>query len=295
MRKQECAALETAGIASVNDATFASVETISAAGFSLAKSRRIVENACSSLTSTYRGSILTSQKETRRKISTGSKLLDSAMSGGIPTGRVTDIYGASGVGKTQLCLQLCINVQKLRSARDEPLAALYVDTSGTFRPERLVEMAENAGMKGEEVLQLVYGYSARSVTQQSALPSLIQENSKRHPLGLVVIDTLTENFIYQPSRELTLLQRQLLLAKHLNDLSHLAMDSNLAIVVTNSVRTLVEEGGAEVQVGGSSTNYGPHLQIWLQKKHKERTATVMHPPFKQVYFAVEIQGIMDSN
>ncbi|MBI2184163.1 MAG: AAA family ATPase [Thaumarchaeota archaeon] len=285
--------LRTIGAVNVTDVAFASVGTISSAGFPPVKSKQIAENACSSLPSTHRGSSLTGRRKLRGKISTGCRLLDSALSGGICTGRVTDVYGASGVGKTQLCLQLCVNVQKLRSGKGEQLAAIYVDTAATFRPERLVEMAQSAGMEGEGVLKKVYAYSARSLERQVSLPRMIQEVSRRLPLGLVIIDTLTENFIYQSSAELPLLQRQLLLAKHLHELSDLAVERNLAVVVTNGVRALVEQGGVEVEVGGSATRYGPHLHLRLQRIQGRRIATVMRPPFQQVCLNIGTGGIID--
>lgn len=39
-------------------------------------------------------------------ISTGSLSLDRLLGGGIRTGLLTDIYGPSGTGKSQLCFSL---------------------------------------------------------------------------------------------------------------------------------------------------------------------------------------------
>lgn len=38
-------------------------------------------------------------------------MIDSITRGGLPVNGITEIYGESGVGKTQFCLQLCLMVQ----------------------------------------------------------------------------------------------------------------------------------------------------------------------------------------
>ena len=71
-------------------------------------------------------------------ISTGLAQLDEFLLGGIHNSTITDIYGANGTGKTQLLLQICIN-----SIKDGG-AILYLDTTGNFRPERVLEMDDHA-------------------------------------------------------------------------------------------------------------------------------------------------------
>lgn len=45
------------------------------------------------------------------RISTGCGKIDSVLRGGIPINGISEIYGCSGVGKTQLCLHLTLMVQ----------------------------------------------------------------------------------------------------------------------------------------------------------------------------------------
>src|SRR6185436_11646485 len=79
------------------------------------------------------------QLGTLASISTGSEALDALLGGGVRTGMLTDIYGESGSGKSQLCFALCANCVKDGSK------AIFVDTAGTFRPERIVEMSGSQG------------------------------------------------------------------------------------------------------------------------------------------------------
>ncbi len=45
-------------------------------------------------------------------ISTGISAFDLAFGGGVPRGRVTEVYGQASSGKTMLCLQTMANAQK---------------------------------------------------------------------------------------------------------------------------------------------------------------------------------------
>ena len=69
-------------------------------------------------------------------IKTGLKELDQFLGGGIKDGLITSISGQSATGKTQLALQICLNA--LGNGKE----ILFHDTTGEFRPERLVEMMQ---------------------------------------------------------------------------------------------------------------------------------------------------------
>ncbi|MFN4337036.1 MAG: ATPase domain-containing protein [Candidatus Nitrosocaldus sp.] len=71
-------------------------------------------------------------------ISTGSRALDALLLGGVRRGLLYSIFGASGSGKTQLCIQLALN-----SARTNDRArVMIIDAKGDFRPERMLEMVK---------------------------------------------------------------------------------------------------------------------------------------------------------
>lgn len=57
-------------------------------------------------------------------------------------GKITEICGAAGVGKTQLCMQLCINIQLPTELGGFAAKAVYIDTEGSFVKSRLVEMTQ---------------------------------------------------------------------------------------------------------------------------------------------------------
>src|SRR3990167_6915713 len=66
----------------------------------------------------YNLSIDDSPTNINRWISTGSKLLDYIISrrlndGGIPEGRITEIFGPPSIGKSHLAIQVAKNAQKM--------------------------------------------------------------------------------------------------------------------------------------------------------------------------------------
>ncbi len=73
-------------------------------------------------------------------ISTGLEKLDELLGGGIKNGIITDIFGASSTGKTQLVLQIAAN------SLSQGGTILYQDTTGSFRPERLLDMLGPKGL-----------------------------------------------------------------------------------------------------------------------------------------------------
>lgn len=82
-------------------------------------------------------------------LSTGSKELDTLLQGGIETGSITELFGEFRTGKTQLCHTLCVTCQLPVDQGGGEGKALYVDTEGTFRPERLMAIAERFGLNRE--------------------------------------------------------------------------------------------------------------------------------------------------
>lgn len=75
-------------------------------------------------------------------ITTGSKELDKLLGGGIETGSITEVFGEFRTGKTQLMHTLAITCQLPIANGGGEGKCLYIDTEGTFRPERMLPIAE---------------------------------------------------------------------------------------------------------------------------------------------------------
>lgn len=75
------------------------------------------------------------------------KTFDSSLNDGIKIGIITELAGFSGCGKTQLCLQLCVNTVMPGNLPGNVMSgqganAVFIDTKNGFFPERLKEIAE---------------------------------------------------------------------------------------------------------------------------------------------------------
>jgi DNA repair protein RAD51 len=65
------------------------------------------------------------------------------------TGSLTELFGEFRTGKTQLCHTLCVTCQMPMDQGGGEGKAMYIDTEGTFRPQRLVEIAARYGLNRE--------------------------------------------------------------------------------------------------------------------------------------------------
>lgn len=79
------------------------------------------------------------------KIGTGSKALDKILGGGFESGSVSEVYGEYRCGKTQISHTMCVIAQLPKSARGAEGKVAVLDTEGTFRPERINQIAERFG------------------------------------------------------------------------------------------------------------------------------------------------------
>jgi DNA repair protein RAD51 len=119
-------------------------------------------------------------------ITTGSKQLDALLGGifmiqcitslgpylllgGIETGAITELFGEFRTGKSQLCHTIAVTCQLPVSMGGGEGKCLYIDTEGTFRPVRLLAVAERYGLNGEEVLDNVAYARAYNADHQNAL------------------------------------------------------------------------------------------------------------------------------
>lgn len=73
-------------------------------------------------------------------LSTGSKQLDSILGGGIMTMSITEVFGEFRCGKTQMSHTLCVTTQLPREMGGGEGKVAYIDTEGTFRPERIKQI-----------------------------------------------------------------------------------------------------------------------------------------------------------
>ncbi|XP_075706524.1 DNA repair protein RAD51 homolog 3 isoform X3 [Rhinoderma darwinii] len=84
---------------------------------------------------------LLEQEQAHTPIITFCSALDGILGGGVPLTKVTEICGPPGIGKTQLCMQLAVDVQIPECFGGVNGETVYIDTENSFIVERLVDIA----------------------------------------------------------------------------------------------------------------------------------------------------------
>lgn len=237
-------------------------------------------------------------RKERQYITTGSRNLDRILGGGIETGTITEFYGPYGSGKTQICMQLAVNVQLPPEKGGLNGKALYIDTEGTFRPERVLEIAKGIGLN-EDVLKNIIVVQALTTDHQMAIIADAVDVIKDNNIKLVIVDSVTSHFRAEyPGRE-NLAARQQKLNQHLHQLRTLAWIYNVAVVVTNQVMAKPDAfyGDPTEAVGGHVLAHVPTIRVYLRKaRGGRRIAKVVdapHLPESEAIFEITAEGIRD--
>ena len=233
------AKLEAAGVYDLMGlAVMSPVNLANMAGVGEAVARKAIQAARSMMKLGFMsGDEFAKKREDVLHITTGSKNIDQLLGGrGIETRALTEAYGAFGSGKTQLGLTLAVNVQLPKEHGGANGKAVFIDTEGTFRPERIRQIAEGMGANPEKVLKNLLVARAFNSDHQILLLDKISEMIKDgEPIKLVIIDSLTAHFRAEFTGRGELADRQHKLNRYLHQLMRLAEQHNLAIYVTNQV------------------------------------------------------------
>ena len=128
-------------------------EIADSAGLTESVARKVIQFSRDKLDMGFEsGMDLLKKRETVIKITTGSSAFDNLIGGGVESNAITEAYGQYGSGKTALAHQLAITAQLPREQKGAEGMVVWIDTEGTFRPERIKQLAELAGLNVEEVL-----------------------------------------------------------------------------------------------------------------------------------------------
>lgn len=238
------------------------------------------------------------------KITTGSKALDSLLGGGVETQAITELFGEFGSGKTQICHQLAVNVQLPKDKGGLEGSVIMIDTEKTFRPERIIQMAEAKGLDGKEALKNIYVAHAYNSNHQMLLVDNAKEFAQKlskegKQVRLFIVDSLTSHFRAEYIGRGALADRQQKLNRHMHDLMRFGEIFNAAIVVTNQVMAKPDTfyGDPTRPIGGHIVAHTATYRVYLRKgKGDLRVARLIdspHLPEAEVVFKITDKGIED--
>jgi DNA repair protein RadA len=233
------------------------------------------------------------------RLTTGSKNLDELLRGGLEPG-ITELIGAYGTGKTQLCLQLCMTVQLTKNRGGLDGKAFYIDTEDTLKPERLEQIAKGIGLEDDRSLDNIFGFKAINSDHQFEGLAQALEYIKDKGVKLLVVDSLTAHFRSEyPGRE-NLVARQQRLNMFMHELLRLTLLYDLIVVVTNQILDVPEviPGVKPMRpVGGNVVAHGSTFRLWLERsKGRTRVTMIDSPkhPRGSTYIILTENGVEDA-
>jgi len=232
------------------------------------------------------------------RISTGSKNLDDLLGGGIETWAMTEFYGEFGSGKSQVCHTLCCTVQTPRGEGGLDGGAIYIDTEGTFRPERVAEIARARGLDPQEVLKRITVARAYNSAHQELIVKDMGRMIEPNGVKIVLLDSAVAHYRAEFLGRGTLAERQQRLNRFMHQLLRTAEVYNVAVVVTNQVQAAPDTffGDPSRPTGGHVVAHTSTYRLYLRKSGRNRIARMVDSPYhpeRDAVFVLNEKGVDD--
>ena len=237
-------------------------------------------------------------------IPTGSLPLDLALGiGGIPRGRVTEVYGPEASGKTTLCQHIVAESQKLGGV------AAFIDMEHALDPA----YAARCGVDIENL------YISQPDTGEQAL-EITETLVRSGAIDVVVVDSVAalvpRSEIEGDMGDPTMGMQARLMSQALRKLSGAIKQTNTAVIFTNQLRQKIGVmfGNPETTTGGMALKFYASVRIDVRRTesikvgqevvgNRVRARIVKNkvaPPFKVVEFDImynegvsKVGGILD--
>ena len=270
------------------------------------------------------------KRKSMLRCSTGSVALDELLLGGIETQAITEFYGEFGSGKSQICHTLCVtarqpidpaaiaeseselhNGKNIHDDDDDDdgtdnryinrgldSGTIYIDTEGTFRPERVEQIARARSLDASHVLKSV---AVCKVYNSSHLELIIKDLGKYindFKAKLVIIDSIISLHRAEFAGRGTLADRQQRLNGMLHKILRLAEIYNVAVVLTNQVQSSPDTffGDPTKAAGGNVLGHASTYRIYLKKSGENRIARMIdspYHPYSDARFTINEKGTDD--
>eukprot|EP00698_Gefionella_okellyi_P006768 TRINITY_DN1622_c0_g1_i1.p1 TRINITY_DN1622_c0_g1~~TRINITY_DN1622_c0_g1_i1.p1 ORF type:complete len:361 (+),score=75.33 TRINITY_DN1622_c0_g1_i1:25-1083(+) len=259
-----------------------------------------------------------SEEKQRVPVITFCDAIDKMLGGGVPTGSVSEFCGVPGIGKTQMGMQLAVDVQLPAMFGGVGGQAIYIDTEGSFMPERVAEiagsfvahlqkmtrmrrnteeMAVADALTVDVVLENIFFHRVYNYTEQVALVNVLPEFLAQNPrVKLIVIDSITFHFRHSDDFK-DMGHRTRLLSSMSQTLASVAESQQCAVVLVNQVTTKLTDREAHlVPALGESWSHTCTSRVILFWEGGQRYAHLFKSPQLKsdtVPYRITTAGIRD--
>ncbi len=294
--------LREAGYESVESLAIAPIrELVEKAGLENTAAYKISRAARETIQTDYiTAKQLWEKRQTLQKLTTGSQNLDKLLGGGLETQAITELVGEYGAGKSQICMRLSLNTQLSNHEGGLEGKTLFLDTEGTFAPQRVYQIAQAVQQDPEKILDniiysRVYNSDHQILSVDHAFKICQEENVK-----LLVVDSILSHFRGEYIGRETLSERQQRLNGHLHKLLRIAQALNLAVVITNQVQANPQAffGDPTRPAGGNILAHASTHRVMLKKASGGiRVAKIIDSPSlpeSEAYFQITEKGVEDA-
>jgi recombination protein RecA len=227
--------------------------------------RKNLELAVSSITKQFgEGSIMRLGDNTKMQVetvSTGSLAIDLCLGGGgLPRGRIIEIYGPESSGKTTFCLSVIAEAQKRGGL------AAFIDVEHALDPK----YAKVVGVNLDDLLvaQPDSGEDALNITE-----TLIRSNA----IDVIVIDSvaalITKAELDGQMGDMTMGSQARLMSQAMRRLTAVVSKTKCICIFTNQIREKIGVmfGSPETTSGGRALKFFSTIRIDIRRKDQLKT------------------------
>jgi len=271
-------------------------------GFSEAKIDKIIKIVDEILNYKIQPSTVALNKRKKlTRITSGSKELDTLLGGGFESDSITELFGEFRTGKTQICHTLCVTCQLPKSDGGGEGKAIYIDTEGTFRPEKLALIAERFGLDPKETIENVYYARAYNSDHQQRLLVQVCALMCEQKFSLLIVDSATALYRTDYTGRAELSNRQISLGRFLRNLQKIADEHKIVVVITNQVVATVDGnafgGNDKKPIGGHIMAHACQTRLYLKKGLKQNRICKIYDspslPEAEASYSITDRGIDD--